>query len=76
LSLCITKNLESKKIGIETRREKDIEDRKDKRARIVGTQQSAIANQKQKQLDAIDFEDPSSIESLQDPLDSILPEGM
>jgi len=76
LEFMYNKELGEQKIGIETRREKDIEDRKDKRARIVGTQQSAIANQKQKQLDAIDFEDPSSIESLQDPLDSILPEGM
>ena len=76
LEFMYNKELGEQKIGIETQREKDIEDRKDKRARIVGTQQSAIANQKQKQLDAIDFEDPSSIESLQDPLDSILPEGM
>ena len=76
LEFMYNKELGEQKIGVESQREKDIEDRKDKRARIVGTQQSAIANQKQKQLDAIDFEDPSSIESLQDPLDSILPEGM
>jgi len=76
LEFMYNKELGEQKIGVEAQREKDIEDRKDKRARIVGTQQSAIANQKQKQLDAIDFEDPSSIESLQDPLDSILPEGM
>ena len=76
LEFMYNKELGEQKIGIETQREKDIEDRKDKRTRISGTQQSAIANQKQNQLNAIDFEDPSSIESLQDPLDSILPEGM
>ena len=76
LEFMYNKELGQQKIGIEAQREKDIEDRKDKRTRISGTQQSAIANQKQKQLNAIDFEDPSSIESLQDPLDSILPEGM
>ena len=76
LEFMYNKELGEQKIGIETQREKDIEDRKDKRTRISGTQQSAIANQKQNKLNAIDFEDPSSIESLQDPLDSILPEGM
>ena len=74
LEFTYNKELGEQKLGIESLREKEIEERKDKRARIVGTQQSAIANQKQNKLDAIDFEDPSSIESLQDPINSILPE--
>ena len=76
LEFMYNKELGEQKIGVESQREKEIEDRKDKRTRIVGTQQSAITNQKQNQLDAIDFEDPSSIDSLQDPINSILPEGM
>ena len=76
LEFMYNKELGEQKIGVESQREKEIEDRKDKRTRIVGTQQSAITNQKQNQLDAIDFEDPSSIDSLQDPMNSILPEGM
>jgi len=74
LEFTYNKELGEQKLGIESEREREIEERKDKRARIVGTQQSAIANQKQNKLDAIDFEDPSSIESLQDPMNSILPE--
>ena len=64
--------LGQQKINREQDKEKEIEDRKDQRARIIGTQQSAIANQKQRQLDAIDFEDPSSIENLQNPIDGLL----
>ena len=51
--------LGQQKINREQDRESNIEDRKDKRARIIGTQQSMIANQKQKELDAIDFENPT-----------------
>jgi len=64
--------LGQQKVQREQEREKDIEERKDKRARIIGTQQSAIANQKQKQGDAIDFENPSVQDDLEDPLQSIL----
>ncbi len=64
--------LGQQKINREADREKDIEERKDKRARIVGTQQSAIANQKQKEGDAIDFENPTVQEDLEDPLQGIL----
>ena len=76
LEFTYNKELGEQKLGLESDREKQIEERKDKRARIVGTQQSAIANQKQNKLDAIDFEDPSSIEGLQDPMDNILPQGL
>jgi hypothetical protein len=64
--------LGQQKVNREQEREKDIEERKDKRARIIGTQQSAIANQKQKQGDAIDFENPAVQDDLEDPLQSIL----
>ncbi len=64
--------LGQQKINREADREKNIEERKDKRARIVGTQQSAIANQKQKEGDAIDFENPTVQEDLEDPLQGIL----
>tara|TARA_X000001388_G_scaffold17647_1_gene10978 strand:+ start:1826 stop:4240 length:2415 start_codon:yes stop_codon:yes gene_type:complete len=64
--------LGEQKIQREANRETQIEDRKDTRARIIGTQQSAIANQKQKELNAIDFENPSSIEELEDPIDGLL----
>ena len=64
--------LGQQKINRESSREQEIEDRKDKRARIIGTQQSAIANQKQKDLNPIDFENPSSIENLENPIDGLL----
>ena len=64
--------LGQQKINREQDRESSIEDRKDKRARIIGTQQSMIANQKQKELDAIDFENPNETQNLEDPLQGIL----
>ena len=64
--------LGQQKINRQSEREQEIENRKDNRARIIGTQQSAIANQKQKDLDAIDFENPSSIENLENPIDELL----
>ena len=64
--------LGQQKVNTVSNREKEIEERKDKRTRIVGTQQSMIANQKQRELDPIDFEDQGSIEDLQDPLEGIL----
>ena len=67
--------LGQQKIQREAEREKEIENRKDKRARIIGTQQSAIANQKQKDGDAIDFENPAITQDLEDPLQSILSQG-
>tara|TARA_R110002050_G_scaffold67512_3_gene146130 strand:+ start:1424 stop:3844 length:2421 start_codon:yes stop_codon:yes gene_type:complete len=76
LEFTYNKELGEQKLSIEADRESQIEERKDKRARIVGTQQSAIANQKQNKSDAIDFEDPSSIENLQDPMNNILPQGL
>jgi hypothetical protein len=64
--------LGQQKVQREESREKEIENRKDKRARIVGTQQSAIANQKEKGLDPIDFENPAITNDLEDPLNSVL----
>jgi len=64
--------LGQQKINREQDREQQVENRKDKRARIIGTQQSMIANQKQKELDAIDFENPSETQNLEDPLQGIL----
>ena len=48
--------LGQQKINRETDREKLIEDRKDKRAKIIGTQQSAMIDQKKNDLTPIDFE--------------------
>ena len=48
--------LGQQKVNKETDKEKEIENRKDKRTRIVGTQQSAIADQKQNNLLPIDFD--------------------
>jgi hypothetical protein len=48
--------LGQQKVNKETQKEKEIEERKDKRTRIVGTQQSAIADQKQNNLLPINFE--------------------
>ena len=64
--------LGQQKIQRESAKEKEIEDRKDQRARIIGTQQSMIANQKQKELDSIDFENPTTTQDLEDPLQGIL----
>ena len=64
--------LGQQKVNREQEREQDIENRKDKRARIIGTQQSAIANQKDKGLDPIDFENPAIQEDLENPMSSIL----
>ena len=44
------------KINTESDREQEIENRKDERTKIVGTQQSAIADQKQNNLLPINFE--------------------
>jgi len=48
--------LGQQKIGREQEREQEIENRKDKRAKIVGTQQSAMIDQKKNDLLPIDFE--------------------
>ena len=48
--------LGQQKINKESQRESDIETRKDERARIVGTQQSAMIDQKKNDLLPIDFE--------------------
>ena len=48
--------LGQQKINRESDREQEIEDRKDKRTKIVGTQQSAIADQKSNNLLPINFE--------------------
>jgi len=48
--------LGQQKINRESDREQEIEDRKDKRTKIVGTQQSAIADQKTNNLLPINFE--------------------
>ncbi len=48
--------LGQQKINREADREQEIEDRKDKRTKIVGTQQSAIADQKSNNLLPINFE--------------------
>jgi hypothetical protein len=48
--------LGQQKVNTEASRELEIENRKDKRTKIVGTQQSAIADQKQNNLLPINFE--------------------
>ena len=48
--------LGQQKINREIDREQEIEDRKDKRTKIVGTQQSAMIDQKKNDLTPIDFE--------------------
>ena len=48
--------LGQQKINREIDREKEIENRKDKRAKIIGTQQSAMIDQKKNDLLPIDFE--------------------
>ncbi len=49
--------LGQQKVNKEIDREKEIENRKDKRAKIIGTQQSAMIDQKKNDLTPIDFED-------------------
>ena len=49
--------LGQQKINRESSREQEIENRKDKRAKIIGTQQSAMIDQKKNDLTPIDFED-------------------
>ena len=49
--------LGQQKINKEGSREQEIENRKDKRAKIIGTQQSAMIDQKKNDLTPIDFED-------------------
>ena len=57
--------LGEQKVIKETRREADIEERKDKRARIVGTQQSAMIDQKKNDLLPIDFENSNESQGLE-----------
>ena len=64
--------LAQQKINKEREREGEIEARKDKRTKIQGTQQSAIAKQKQTNGEAIDFENPAVSQDLEDPTQSIL----
>ena len=56
--------LGEQKVIKETKREADIEDRKDKRTKIVGTQQSAMIDQKKNDLTPIDFEDEQGTTAL------------
>ena len=62
--------LGEQKIIKESKRESDIEQRKDERARIVGTQQSAMIDQKKNDLLPIDFEKPDAGSDVQ-PLSGI-----
>ena len=48
--------LAKEKFSSEGNKEKEIEDRKDKRARIIGTQQSQMIQQRQNDGTPIDFE--------------------
>jgi len=48
--------LAAERVNKDTAREKEIEDRKDKRARIIGTQQSQMIQQRQNDGTPIDFE--------------------
>ena len=52
----IQTQLEQIKMQAETGREKEIEDRKDKRTRIAGTQQSAMIDQRKNDSSPKDFE--------------------
>jgi len=56
--------LGEQKILKEKEREQEIENRKDKRAKIVGTQQSAMIDQKKNDLTPIDFEDEQGATAL------------
>ena len=48
--------LEQMKMGVEQTKEKELEDRKDKRTKIQGTQQSEMIDQRNNDLLPIDFE--------------------
>ena len=50
------KQLAQMKIGQEGGKEKEIEDRKDKRVKLQGTQQSQLINQRQNDSAPVDFE--------------------
>jgi len=56
--------LEQMKGQRETTREKEIEDRKDKRTRIAGTQQSKMIDQRQNDLLPINFEEQNQMEDM------------
>ena len=56
--------LGEQKIIKEKQREQEIENRKDKRTKIVGTQQSAMIDQKKNDLTPIDFEDEQGATAL------------
>jgi len=56
--------LEQMKNQRETTREKEIEDRKDKRTRIAGTQQSKMIDQRQNDLLPINFEEQNQMEDM------------
>jgi len=60
--------LNQQKINREKEKEESIESRKDKRTKIQGTQQSAIADQKKNDLLPIDFEAQDSPQEALDPL--------
>lgn len=53
--------LGQQKINREAEREQDIEQRKDERAKIIGTQQSAMIDQKKNDLLPINFENKNGI---------------
>jgi len=57
--------LGQQKINREADREKNIEERKDKRARIVGTQQSQMIDQKKNDLLPINFEEEGALDDIQ-----------
>tara|TARA_B110000285_G_scaffold223374_1_gene278813 strand:+ start:28 stop:1506 length:1479 start_codon:yes stop_codon:yes gene_type:complete len=50
------KQLAQIKLGVEGTKEKEIEDRKDKRVKLQGTQQSQLINQRQNDSAPVDFE--------------------
>ena len=54
------KQLAHIKIGTEGSKEKEIEDRKDKRVKLQGTQQSQLINQRQNDSGPVDFESSGS----------------
>ena len=54
------KQLAQIKIGTEGSKEKEIEDRKDKRVKLQGTQQSQLINQRQNDSGPVDFESSGS----------------
>ena len=54
------KQLAQIKLGVESSKEKEIEDRKDKRVKLQGTQQSQLINQRQNDSAPVDFEGTDS----------------